>query len=42
MLQKFLPKDIFYQWLLKFNMMMYGKGLQWTNQTIKENIFCQN
>jgi len=39
MLQKALPKDAFYQWILKFNPIMYQCGIQWNAQVIKELVF---
>lgn len=42
MVQRFLQKDLFFQWVVKFSPLMYQSGTQWSNVSIREFIFCQN
>jgi hypothetical protein len=32
MVQKILPKEPFYSWLLRFNPMAFTSGQQWSNE----------
>ncbi len=42
MLKESLPKDVFYQWFIKFNPMMYQSGVMWSNTLIQELVFSKN
>ena len=42
MVQKILPKEPFYSWLLRFNPMAFTSGQQWSNEQIKDFIFNQS
>lgn len=36
-----IDKKILYPWLIKYNMIMYQSGQQWTNNQIKQAVFFQ-
>ena len=42
MQHKFLPKDLFFQWMMRFNPIMYQSGQLWSFPTIRDLIFNEN
>lgn len=42
MQHKFLPKDLFFQWMMRFNPIMYQSGQLWAFPTIRDLIFNEN
>jgi len=42
MIHQFLSKEVFFQWMLKFNPIMYQSGQIWSNKQIRDIVFNQN